>query len=206
MANPLLELKKYGQSVWYDNLNREMMLSGKLQKMVDEDGITGGTSNPSIFEKAIASSADYDDDIRRLAAEGHGAEEIFEALAIADVRAACDAFRAVYERTGGADGLVSLEVSPTLARDGAATEAAARRLWAAVARPNLMINIPGTEEGLGAIERCIADGINVNVLTSNRFWKNVERVLDRKLLVRMSSIVGRQGVLEAFIVQEVDWI
>ena len=161
--NPLVRLGALGQSPWYDFITRELIATGELRALISEDGLLGMTSNPTIFEKAIASSADYDDDIRRLAAEGHGAEEIFEALAIADVRSACDAFRAVYERTGGADGLVSLEVSPTLARDGAATEAAARRLWAAVARPNLMIKIPGTVEGLGAIERCIADGINVNV-------------------------------------------
>ena len=161
--NALVRLGALGQSPWYDYITRELMASGELAALVADDGLLGMTSNPTIFEKAIAGSTDYDEDIRRLAAEGKGPEEIFEALAIADVRAACDAFAGVYARTGGADGLVSLEVSPDLARDAAATEAAARRLWAAVARPNLMIKIPGTVEGLGAIERCIADGINVNV-------------------------------------------
>jgi len=161
--NPLVRLGALGQSPWYDFITRELIATGELRALISNDGLLGMTSNPTIFEKAIAGSADYDDDIRRLAAEGRGAEEIFEALAIADVRAACDAFQPVYAKSGGADGLVSLEVSPTLARDAVATEAAARRLWAAVARPNLMIKIPGTAEGLGAIERCIADGINVNV-------------------------------------------
>ena len=162
-TNPLVRLGALGQSPWYDFITRELIATGELRALVSNDGLLGMTSNPTIFEKAIAGSADYDDDIRRLASEGKQAEEIFEGLAIADVRAACDAFQAVYERTQGADGLVSLEVSPELARDAAGTEAAARRLWAAVARPNLMIKIPGTVEGLGAIERCIADGINVNV-------------------------------------------
>ncbi len=161
--NPLVRLGALGQSPWYDFITRELIATGELRALISNDGLLGMTSNPTIFEKAIAGSADYDEDIRRLAADGCDAEAIFEALAIADVRAACDAFRPVYEHSRGTDGLVSLEVSPTLARDGTATEAAARRLWAAVARPNLMIKIPGTVEGLGAIERCIADGINVNV-------------------------------------------
>jgi len=161
--NPLVRLGALGQSPWYDFITRELIATGELRALISNDGLLGMTSNPTIFEKAIAGSADYDADIRRLAAEGCGAEEIFEAIAIADVRAACDAFQTVYQKRGGQDGLVSLEVSPTLARDGVATEAAARRLWAAVDRPNLMIKIPGTVEGLGAIERCIADGINVNV-------------------------------------------
>jgi transaldolase len=162
-TNPLVRLGTLGQSPWYDFITRELIATGELRALISEDGLLGMTSNPTIFEKAIAGSADYDDDIRRLGAEGHSAEEVFEALAISDVRAACDAFQAVYEAAAGADGLVSLEVSPTLARDERATEDAARRLWAAVGRPNLMIKIPGTAEGLGAIERCIADGINVNV-------------------------------------------
>ncbi|HEX5004206.1 MAG TPA: transaldolase [Gemmatimonadales bacterium] len=162
-TNPLVQLGALGQSPWYDFITRELLATGELRALISGDGLLGMTSNPTIFEKAIAGSTDYDDDIRHLAAEGHGAEEIFEGLAIADVRAACDTFQPVYERTHGVDGLVSLEVSPALAHDGEATEAAARRLWTAVARPNLMIKIPGTLEGLGAIERCIADGINVNV-------------------------------------------
>lgn len=161
--NPLVRLGNLGQSPWYDFITRELIATGELRALISQDGLLGMTSNPTIFEKAIAGSEDYDEDIRRLAAEGYAAEAIFEALAVADVRAACDAFHDTYQATGGTDGLVSLEVSPTLARDATRTEAAARRLWAAVDRPNLMIKIPGTVEGLGAIERCIADGINVNV-------------------------------------------
>ena len=161
--NPLVRLGALGQSPWYDFITRELIATGELRALISDDGLLGMTSNPTIFEKAISGSTDYDEDIRQLAGEGRDAEAIFEALAVADVRAACDAFAPVYARTDGADGLVSLEVSPTLARDGAATEAAARRLWAAVGRPNLMIKIPGTVEGLGAIEHCIADGININV-------------------------------------------
>ena len=206
--NPLVRLGALGQSPWYDFITRELIATGELRALISEDGLLGMTSNPTIFEKAIASSADYDDDIRRLAAEGHGAEEIFEALAIADVRSACDAFQAVYERTGGADGLVSLEVSPTLARDGAATEAAARRLWAAVARPNLMIKIPGTVEGLGAIERCIADGINVNVtlLFSVDRYREVVDAFCRGLEQRAAAGLPIDGIhsVASFFVSRVD--
>lgn len=124
--NPLVRLGALGQSPWYDFITRDLIATGELRALISQDGLLGMTSNPTIFEKAIAGSEDYDDDIRRLAAEGYAAEAIFEALAIADVRAACDAL-GVYAATDGADGLVSLEVSPTLARDAAATEAAARR-------------------------------------------------------------------------------
>ena len=121
------------------------------------------TTNPTIFEKAVAGSELYDDDIRRLTAQGRTAAEVFEALAVADVRAACDLFLPVYQRTSGQDGLVSIEVSPALARDTAATILEADRLWRAVARPNAMIKIPGTAEGLPAVSHCIGEGINVNI-------------------------------------------
>lgn len=161
--NPLVRLGELGQSPWYDFITRELMASGELARLIAEDGLKGMTSNPTIFEKAIAGSADYDGDIRRLAGEGRSPAEIFEALAVADVRAACDAFRMVSLETSGEDGLVSLEVSPTLAHDTAGTIAEAARLWESVGRPNAMIKIPGTRAGLPAIEACIARGINVNV-------------------------------------------
>ncbi len=161
--NPLVRLGELGQSPWYDFITRDLLASGELRALIERDGLLGMTSNPTIFEKAITGSADYDLDIRRLAGEGKSTPEIFEALAVADVQDACDEFRDVHEATGGADGLVSLEVSPTLAHDAAGTEVEARRLWTAVGRPNVMIKIPGTIAGLGAIERCIAAGINVNV-------------------------------------------
>jgi transaldolase len=139
------------------------MRSGELTRLIAEDGLLGMTSNPTIFEKAIAGSDLYDEEIRRLACEGRTSAEIFETLAVADVQAACDAFRHVYERASGTDGLVSLEVSPTLAHDTKGTIAEAERLWGAVGRPNAMIKIPGTLEGLPAISHCLAAGINVNV-------------------------------------------
>jgi len=162
-ANPLIRLGELGQSPWYDYITRDLIASGTLSRLIAEDGLLGMTSNPTIFEKAVAGSAAYDEDIRALAGEGFSPKAIFETLAVMDVRAACDAFRAVYARTGKRDGLVSLEVDPSLARDTDATIAEAQRLWALVDRPNAMIKIPGTLEGLPAVTRCVADGLNVNV-------------------------------------------
>ncbi|HEX5817716.1 MAG TPA: transaldolase [Gemmatimonadales bacterium] len=162
-VNPLVALGRVGQSPWYDFITRDLVHSGELARLIREDGLLGMTSNPTIFEKAIASSDSYDADIRRLAEAGRSAGEIFEELAVDDVRAACDVFRATFERAGNGDGTVSLEVSPTLAHDTEGTVHEAERLWRAVDRPNAMIKIPGTREGLPAITRCLAQGINVNV-------------------------------------------
>jgi transaldolase len=161
--NPLITLGRLGQSPWYDYITRELVASGRLARLIAEDGLRGMTSNPSIFEKAIAGSTDYDGDIQRLASEGRTAGEIFEALAVTDVRAACDGFRPLYDASGAADGLVSLEVSPELAHDTAGTIAEAARLWAAVDRPNAMIKIPATEAGLPAITESLDRGININI-------------------------------------------
>ncbi len=163
MANPLLELKKLGQSVWYDNLNRELLATGRLQRMVDEDGVSGGTSNPSIFEKAIAAGDHYGPGLQRLALAGRDAEAIYDELTIEDIRQSCDVFLPVYEATEGRDGFASLEVSPHLAYDTEATIREAVRLFRALDRPNAMIKIPGTKEGLPAIERCLYEGVNVNI-------------------------------------------
>lgn len=163
MSNPLVRLGALGQSPWYDFITRDLIASGTLGKLIADDGLLGMTSNPTIFEKAIASSADYDADIRRYTAAGLAPAAIFEHLAVADVQAACDAFMPVFRATGGKDGHVSLEVSPTLAHDAAGTAAEARRLWAAVNRPNAMIKIPGTVAGLPAVTESIAAGLNVNV-------------------------------------------
>ena len=163
MTNPLVRLGKLGQSPWYDYITRDLVTEGELARLIAEDGLLGMTSNPTIFEKAVAGSRLYDDDIRRLTDEGKDAAAIFEAIAAADVRAACDLFRPVYDASGEGDGTVSLEVSPTLADDAAATFAEAERLWAAVGRPNVMIKIPGTHACLPAIAQAIAAGINVNV-------------------------------------------
>jgi transaldolase len=161
--NPLVRLGELGQSPWYDYITRELVASGELARLIAEDGLLGMTSNPSIFEKAVAGSRLYDADIRQLADRGRSAREIFEAIAVADVQAACDVFAPVYETTRGGDGLVSLEVSPTLANDTAASIHEAERLWRSLDRPNAMIKIPGTAAGLPAITHCIAAGISVNV-------------------------------------------
>ena len=163
MTNPLIRLGQLGQSPWYDYMTRELVASGTLGRLVREDGLLGMTSNPTIFEKAIAASADYDDDIRIAATEGADPPAIFEKLAVADVRAACDVLMPVYQSTGFRDGLVSLEVSPTLANDTRATVTEAKRLWDAVGRPNAMIKIPGTLAGLPAITECLAAGVNINI-------------------------------------------
>lgn len=161
--NPLIELQTYGQSIWLDFIRREMISSGELRRLIEEDGLRGVTSNPSIFEKAIAGTSDYEDAIRGLALDGKESIEIYETLTVEDVGSAADLFRPVYEQTAGRDGFVSLEVSPRLAHDTGGTIAEARRLWEKLARPNVLIKVPGTLEGLPAIEQLIGDGINVNV-------------------------------------------
>ena len=163
MASPLVELQKLGQSPWHDNIRRELLTSGKLQRMVADGDITGLTSNPTIFEQAIGGSNHYDKQLRELALRGQGAEEIFDALAIDDIRNAADVFRPVFDRTNGIDGYVSIEVAPRWANDTQTTIREAHRLWETVDRPNLMIKIPGTRAGLPAVRRCIADGLNINV-------------------------------------------
>lgn len=161
--NPLVQLSRLGQSVWLDFITRDLLRSGELSRLIVEDGLRGMTTNPTIFEKAIAGSTLYDGDIRRLGAGGNHPGRVVEALAVADVRTACDAFRPLYETTEGRDGFVSIEVSPELAYDTEGTVVDARRLWETVDRPNVMIKIPGTKEGLPAIERCLTEGLNVNV-------------------------------------------
>ena len=186
-TNPLVRLGELGQSPWYDYITRDLVTTGQLARLIAEDGLRGMTSNPTIFEKAIAGSRLYDDDIRTQADAGRSPQEIFEHLAVADVRAACDAFAGLHQATGGADGLVSLEVAPTLANETDATIQEAERLWRAVDRPNAMIKIPGTAEGLPAITHCIAAGINVNVtllFAVERYGEVIEAFLsglDRRL-------------------------
>ncbi|HVA32649.1 MAG TPA: bifunctional transaldolase/phosoglucose isomerase [Candidatus Baltobacteraceae bacterium] len=162
MKNQLQQLLDAGQSVWLDNLRRSMFASGELKRMIDQ-GLRGMTSNPTIFEKAIGAGNDYDDQLRKLVGSEKNAEALFWDLAIQDIQSACDAFKPVYDSSGGNDGFVSLEVSPLLARDTQGTIAMAKELWARVSRPNLMVKIPGTKEGLPAIEECIYAGININV-------------------------------------------
>jgi transaldolase/glucose-6-phosphate isomerase len=161
--NPLLRLEQFGQSVWLDYIRRQMITSGELRRLIEEDGLKGITSNPAIFEKAMAGSKDYDQSIRALAMREKNVAEIYQALTVEDVRRAADVFFPLYEKLEGRDGFVSLEVNPHLARDTAGTIAEARRLWKAVARPNIFIKVPATPEGLPAITRLIKEGINVNV-------------------------------------------
>ncbi len=164
MSNPLLELQAMGQSVWYDNIQRKMLLSGELARMIEEDGVRGVTSNPTIFHKAITSSRDYDEAIADLVRRGQSDEkEIFYALAFDDIQMAADRLIPVYKSTGAADGFVSIEVSPHLAYDAEETIAEARRIFSRVGRKNVMIKVPATAEGIPAIETLIAEEINVNV-------------------------------------------
>ena len=161
--NPLLQLEQYGQSYWLDNLTRAMINRGDLKRRVEERGLRGVTSNPSIFKKAIAGSSDYDGQIERLLEQDCSTQEVYEALVTTDVRDACDILRPVYDKTDGLDGYVSLEVSPHLAHDAEASIDEARRLYQRVDRPNLFIKIPGTTAGLKAIEQLLFEGIPVNI-------------------------------------------
>jgi transaldolase len=163
MTNHLLEIKDYGQSIWMDNLTRDLIESGELKRMIDERGIRGITSNPAIFEKAIAGNAIYDADIEVGVRAGKSLQEIYESLVFDDIRHACDIFRPIYEESGGLDGYISIEVPPNISDDTQKTIDEARRYYREIDRPNVMIKIPGTAEGLPAVEQVIRDGINVNV-------------------------------------------
>jgi transaldolase len=161
--NPLLRLEALGQSIWLDFLSRDLLVSGELIRLIQEDGVSGVTSNPTIFEKSIAQSSDYDAAVKSLARKGMSVPQIYQELVVDDIRMTADLLRPVYDRTQGGDGFVSLEVSPLLAHDSAGTILEARRLWEQVDRPNLFIKVPGTWEGIPAIRQLIAEGINVNV-------------------------------------------
>ena len=161
--NPLLELQKFGQSVWLDYIRRDLITSGELKRLIDNDGLRGMTSNPSIFEKAIVGSNDYAGFLDQLIAQGLSAGDIFERIAVRDIQDAADILLPVYKSTNKRDGYVSLEVSPTLARDTQGTIEEARRLWKEVARPNIMIKVPGTAEGVPAVRQLISEGININI-------------------------------------------
>ena len=163
MANTWKELEKYSQSLWYDNLSRSFISGGKLQQMIDDLGLRGITSNPSIFEKSISGSDEYDNDIQAGIREGLTTAELYDRLTTDDVRAAADVMRQVYESTDGEDGFVSIEVDAKLANKTQETIEAARQLWKTVDRPNVMIKIPGTPEGIPAIRQCLTEGININI-------------------------------------------
>ena len=162
-TNHLLEIENLGQSIWMDNLSRNIIESGELTSMIAEKGIRGITSNPAIFEKAIAGNAIYDADIEAGISAGKSVMEIYESLVFKDIRDACDIFMPVYKQTDGLDGYISIEVPPTIAKDTKSTISEAIRYYKAIGRENLMIKIPGTTEGLPAVTRVISEGINVNI-------------------------------------------
>src|SRR5437868_592422 len=175
--NPVKELENHGQAIWLDFLARGFVVKGDLKKLIDTDGVKGITSNPSIFEKAIGSSDEYDGAIRdALKKADHPVAELFEQLAIEDIRHAADVLRPVYDRLKGEDGFVSLEVSPYLAMDTESSIAEAERLWKEVKRPNLMVKVPATPEGLPAIEDLIGEGISINItlLFSGARWEKLK--------------------------------
>ena len=187
--SPLLELARFGQSYWLDDLTRPMIEDGELQRRVTSEGLTGVTANPAIFRAALHASDAYDRQIRELAV--HPLNGIYEALIVADVRDACDILRPVYDRTEGRDGFVSLEVSPYLAHNTEGSIAEARRLWNAVARPNLFIKIPGTFEGIAAVEALLFDGINVNITLLFSVERYEEMVLAYMSALERRKLAGR---------------
>lgn len=162
-TNHLFEIKDLGQSIWMDNLTRDLVQSGELKNMIETRGLRGITSNPAIFEKAIAGNQMYDADIEAGIKAGKPVQEIYESLVFEDIRNACDIFRSVYETSGGLDGYISIEVPPTIAHDTEKTIEEARRYYREIGRENVMIKIPGTSKGLPAVEQVISEGINVNV-------------------------------------------
>ncbi|MHC0061795.1 transaldolase [Nostoc sp. UIC 10890] len=200
-TNHLLEIKQYGQSIWMDNLTRDIIQSGELKDLVENQGISGITSNPAIFEKAIAGNVIYDADIEAGVRAGLPTYKIYESLVFKDIRNACDILRPVYEASDRLDGYVSIEVPPTIAHDTEATIAEARRYFQEIDRENLMIKIPGTEPGLPAVEQAIADGMNVNITllfsvesyinTALAYIRGLEkRVAEGKDISRIASVAS----------------
>lgn len=209
-TNPLVELQRLGQSPWHDNIRRELLTSGKLRRMVEDGDVTGLTSNPTIFEQAIAQSRDYDEALAELARAGRSAEEIFDALSVEDIRGAADVFAPVFARTGGVDGYVSIEVAPRFARDTQATVAEARRLWALVDRPNLMVKIPATREGVPAVAQCLAAGLNINVtliFSLERYGEVMDAYLEGlEERARRGGDLSRVASVASFFVSRVDTV
>ena len=208
MKNPLAELAKTGQSVWFDQMERKLLTTGRLRQMIDEDDLRGLTSNPTIFEKAIGGSEDYDAQLRTLASQGKSGDDIYDELVVEDIGKAADVFEPVYEKTKGEDGYVSLEVSPLLASDTAKTVSEAKRLFTKVGKPNVMIKIPATPEGIPAIEQTIALGINVNVtlIFSNDVYAQVIEAYLRGLEKRAAQglPLGHIASVASFFVSRID--
>jgi len=208
-VNHLNELQNYGQSVWLDYIRRDLFSSGELKRMIDEDGLRGMTSNPAIFEKAIAGSDLYSDLLKSLASRTDlDAKGRYEILAIRDIQHAADTLRPVYDSTSRRDGYVSLEVSPYLARDAQGTLAEARRLWKAVDRENLMIKVPGTPEGIPAFQQLIGEGININVtlLFAQEVYARVAEayIAGLEQLAARGGDVSRIGSVASFFISRID--
>ena len=175
MTNPLIQLKALGQSVWYDNIDRTQLNSGQFKRLLDEDGVVGVTANPTIFQKSISHGDAYDAQITQLIKEGKSTNEIYEAIVLQDIRTVADILRPIYDSTNRQDGFVSLEVSPDLAHNTEGTISEVRRFWKMVDRPNLMIKIPATQEGIPAVRQALTEGINVNItlIFSIEFYRQV---------------------------------
>jgi transaldolase len=207
-TNALKKLAELGQSVWYDYIRRDLYQGGELKRLIQEDGLSGMTSNPTIFQKAIAETGLYDDAIRRLSGRELAAGPLFEALEVEDVRAAADVFRPVFERAGGDDGFVSIEVNPALSHDTSGTIDEARRLWQTCDRPNVMVKIPGTSEGISAIRACLAEGININITLLFSVARHRE-VMEAYLSAMEQRVAARQPAdrirsIASFFVSRVD--
>lgn len=206
--SPLRDLEQCGQSVWLDSISRDLIQSGTFARLIQQDGISGVTANPSIFEKAIVGSHDYDQSIRELAATGCSPMQIYEHLAIQDVGTAADMLRPGYDRCNGCDGFASIEVSPDLAHDTEASIEEGRRFWEALNRPNVMVKIPATAEGIPAIEQLTAEGINVNItlIFGVEMYEQVMGAYLRGLERRMvrGQPIGRIASVASFFVSRVD--
>lgn len=207
-STPLSKLQAQKQSVWIDFMSRAFVRQGELARLIQEDGLQGATSNPTIFEKAIGHSSDYDDDTRRLVADGADVDTIYQNLVVADIQGALELFRPVYDRTDGLDGYVSLEVSPLLAHEREKTTAEAKHYWQRLDRPNAMIKIPGTAECVPAIEDSLADGLNINVtlLFSVEAYEAVAQAYVRALKRRLDAgqPVNHIASVASFFVSRID--
>ena len=208
MSNPLVELAKSGQSVWYDQMERSLITTGRLKQMIEQDDLRGMTSNPTIFDKAIAGSQEYDVQLRQLASQNKSRDEIFDELVLKDIGDAADIFRPVYDRCKGSDGFISIEVSPTLANDTRGTITEAKRLFERLNRSNVMVKIPATPEGLPAIEESIFNGININItlLFSNDVYAQVMEAYLRGLERRVEKNLPIEKIrsVASFFVSRID--
>ena len=205
---PLAALQALGQSVWLDDISRKMLHAGALKVLIDGDGLQGMTSNPSIFQKAIGTGTDYDEEIKTLVAKGASADDVYQALTVHDIGEALDAFRPTYDQTKGGDGFVSLEVSPLLALDTVGTTAEGKTLWGKLDRPNAMIKVPATPEGIPAIEELLFSGMNVNVtlLFSVDAYREVAETYIRALTRRVEKglPVDHIASVASFFVSRID--